>query len=854
MVPFARNRRFVGRQQEIDYLERLVFNTAGPAKVTIYGLGGIGKTQIALELAYRMREKVPESSIFWIQCTSYETVQQAYVKIAEALGIPDIEPAKIEEQVRAHLSQDSAGKWLLIFDNADDMEMWTKGSVTAPPLKNVLPCSENGHILFTSRNRKLAVRLSSPDVLSIPNVDETTATKILENSLIQKGLLHDKFTTTALLEQLGFLPLAINQAAAYINEREIVLSDYLSLLKDRETDAAKLLSEDFEDDGRYAETQNPVLTTWLISFQQIQELDQLAADYLSFIACINPRDIPPSILPPSTSAKEKTDALGLLNAYCFIGKHASGSSFSLHRLVHLATRNWMRKNEVFDYWIRRATQQLDYIFPSGDHNNQRLWRVYLPHALYLMNSEEFHTIQHAYVGLSSRVGLSLQRDGRYDEAEIILADCLKVLERDLGPHHPDTLSSVSHLGSVLEQKGQYEEAEAMHHRALEGRENVLGLEHLETLSSVSHLGLVLGRKAQYGEAEALYRRALEGYEKALGLEHPDTLSIGQYEEANIMYQRALEGFERGLGLKHPHTLATVTNLGSVFAHQGQYEEAELMHRRALEGYEKALGPEHPYTLTSVRHLAFVLEQQGQHEETKTMHQRALEGFEKTLGPEHPDTLSSVTSLGLVLAHQGQYNEAELMHRRALEGYEKALGPEHPYTLTSVSHLAYVLEQQGQHEETKTMHRRALEGFEKTLGLEHLRTLSSVTSLGSVLAHQGQYEEAETMHRRALEGFEKTLGLEHLRTLTSISNLGFVLEGQGKYEEAEAMHCRVLEGREKVLGPEHPATLASKKRITFTRNQRKLRDPARMFLENHPFFRSFLSTSPLPSRYDLDEVD
>ncbi|KAJ5527190.1 Tetratricopeptide-like helical [Penicillium frequentans] len=865
MVPFARNRRFVGRQQEIDYLERLVFNTEGPAKVTIYGLGGIGKTQIALELAYRMREKVPESSIFWIQCTSYETVQQAYVKIAEALGIPNIEPANIEEQVRAHLSQDSAGKWLLIFDNADDMEMWTKGSVTAPPLKNVLPRSENGHILFTSRNRKLAVRLSSPDVLSIPDVDETTATKILENSLIQKDLLHDKFTTTALLEQLGFLPLAINQAAAYINEREIVLSDYLSLLKDRETDAAKLLNEEFEDDGRYAETQNPVLTTWLISFQQIQELDQLAADYLSFIACINPRDIPPSILPPSTSAKEKTDALGLLNAYCFIGKHASGSSFSLHRLVHLATRNWMRKNEVFDYWVRRATQQLDYIFPSGDHNNQRLWRDYLPHALYLMNSEEFYTIQHAYVGLSSRVGLSLQSDGRYDEAEIILADCLKVLERDLGPHHPDTLSSVSHLGSVLEQqgqyeeaeamhrralegrekalgpehpdtlssfnnlglvleqKGQYEEAEAMHHRALEGRENVLGLEHLETLSSVSHLGLVLGRKAQYGEAEALHRRALEGYEKALGLEHPDTLSIvihlafvlqrqGQYEEAKIMYQRALEGFERGLGLKHPHTLATVSNLGSVFAHQGQYEEAELMHRRALEGYEKALGPEHPYTLTSVSHLAFVLERQGQHEETKTMHQRALEGFEKTLGPEHPDTLASVTNLGLVLAHQGQYNEAELMHRRALGGREEALGPEHPDTLTSV------------------------------------------TSLGSVLAHQGQYEEAETMHRRALEGFEKTLGLEHLRTLTSVSNLGFVLEGQGKYEEAEAMHCRVLEGREKVLGPEHPATLGSKKRITFTRNQRKSRDPARMFLENHPFFRSFLSTSPLPSRYDLDEVD
>jgi hypothetical protein len=146
-------------------------------------------------------------------------VPQAYVNIALALGISNIEPAKMIEQVKVRLSQDSAGKWLLIFDNADDMEMWTKGTATAPPLKEILPRSENGHVLFTSRNRKLAVRVASPNVLSIPDVDQITATKILEKPLIQEGLLHDSHTTTALLEQLEFLPLAINQAAAYINEK-----------------------------------------------------------------------------------------------------------------------------------------------------------------------------------------------------------------------------------------------------------------------------------------------------------------------------------------------------------------------------------------------------------------------------------------------------------------------------------------------------------------------------------------------------------------------------------------------------------------------------------------------------------
>ncbi|KAJ6125829.1 Tetratricopeptide-like helical [Penicillium samsonianum] len=194
------------------------------------------------------------------------------------------------------------------FDNADNMEMWTKGSATAPPLKYILPRNENGHVPFTSRNRKLAVRVASPNVLFIPDVDQITAMKILENSLIQVGLLHNNYTTAALLEQRGFLPLAINQAAAYINENKIELSDYLSLFKERETDAAELLSEEFHDDGRYAGIQNP----------QIQDLDKLAADYLSFMACINPRDIPQSILPPPSSAKRRTDALGFLNAYSFM--------------------------------------------------------------------------------------------------------------------------------------------------------------------------------------------------------------------------------------------------------------------------------------------------------------------------------------------------------------------------------------------------------------------------------------------------------------------------------------------------------------------------------------------------------
>jgi tetratricopeptide (TPR) repeat protein len=748
MVPFARNPRFVGRQNVIDSLEQSIFHSRGPKKTAIYGLGGIGKTQVALELAYRAREKVPGISIFWIPCTNYENVEQAYLSVASSLEITGIDPAEVKERVKRFLSQGTAGKWLLIFDNADDMEMWTKGRASAPPLKDILPQSEDGHVLFTSRNRKLVVKLASPNVLSIPEMDQRTAKKLFENSLIQKGLLQDGCATTAILEQLGFLPLAISQAAAYINENDISLSEYLSLLGEQERSTIEMLSEEFEEDGRYAEIQNPVATTWWISFSQIQQLDGLAADYLSFMACIDPRDIPQSIFPPAASAKEQAEAIGLLKAYSFVTAQVRDGRFSLHRLVHLATRNWMRTNKTLHIWAERAACQLDDVFPDDEHGNRKIWRDYLPHALYLTKSEEFQSCRHDYYEFLSRVGKCLESDGRYNEAQTLFTDVLEITETVLGPEHPYTLISVNNLGAVLERQGKYGEAETMHRRALECREKALGPEHPHTLTSISNLGAALERE-------------------------------GEYEAAEIMHQRALQGYEKVLGPEHPYTLTSVSNLGAVLERQGKYKEAEAMHRRALAGCETALGPEHPNSLTSVSNLGSVLERQGKYKEAEAMHRQALEGSEKALGREHPYTFSSISNLGLVLERQGKYEEAEAMHQRALEGYEKALGPEHPYTLSSISHIGLVLGRQGKYEEAEAMHRQALEGYETALGSEHPHTLISASNCGSVLERQGKYEEAEAMHRRALEGSEKALGPEHPYTLSSVSHIGLVLERQGK---------------------------------------------------------------------------
>jgi tetratricopeptide (TPR) repeat protein len=422
------------------------------------------------------------------------------MSIAQLVGLHNVEPhnvepAEVKERVQSYFSQTDE-KWILIFDNADDMDIWVRGKPAAPPLKTIIPRSENGHVLFTSRNRQLALKLVGPNVVSVPDVDGKTGTEIFRKLLMRKDVLRDDHVANALLERLAFLPLAISQAAAYINQNDISLSRYMSLLGEQEESTIELLGKEFDDDRRYTEIQNPVATTWLVSFTQILQVDKIASDYLSFMACINPRDIPDSILPATTSATRKVEALGLLKAYSFVSAQVDDGMFSLHRLVHLATRNWLRKGESLESWVQKAADQMYKIFPDSNHDDRQRWRDYLPHALYLIDSAEFQAYQGSHDHLLARIGSCLQSDGRYGEAGIVFRNVLEIREGACGTEDPKTLTSVSRLGSVLARQGKYDEAEAMERRALQGREKMLGPEHPDTLVSVSQLGSVLARQGK----------------------------------------------------------------------------------------------------------------------------------------------------------------------------------------------------------------------------------------------------------------------------------------------------------------------------------------------------------------------
>jgi hypothetical protein len=349
LVPFGRNKQFIGRHSQFDELFAkldLEDSEDNCQRVAIVGLGGVGKTQIALEAAFRIQKASPDRSVFWISATSTASFEKGFRDIGQALRIPGIneDKADVKSLVKTFLSQESASRWLLIIDNADDIEMLysraneSNESSGSPALADYLPFSRKGSILFTTRNLEAAVKQAGVDVIIVKEMSEGDSQELLQMSLIDKSLIGGKDVIAKLLENLTHLPLAIKQAAAYMNQNTMSVFDYLRLCEANNEDFIHLLSAEFEDQGRYREIKNPIASTWLISFHQISSRDPLAEEYLYFMSCVAQQDIPRSLLPLATMRKE-LEAIGTLKAYAFITKRDGRDSYDIHRLVQIAMRN-----------------------------------------------------------------------------------------------------------------------------------------------------------------------------------------------------------------------------------------------------------------------------------------------------------------------------------------------------------------------------------------------------------------------------------------------------------------------------------------------------------------------------------
>jgi tetratricopeptide (TPR) repeat protein len=482
LVPFSENELFVGRENILATLQSLLFKKER-RKVALVGLGGIGKTQAALQLAYWVKKTKPDYSVFWMPTLSHASFEQACMQIIGACGIQTTDGEDAKKSVCQYLSSKRAGRWLLVVDNADDAQTVMGPAGVEGGIYRFLPKSDEGRVLFTTRDRKVAVSVARQNILQVPEMSLDEARSYLEQALILKDLLEDDQAVEDLLALLTYLPLAITQAAAYLNENQIPITEYLHLFKNTDRDRTELMSAEFQDDTRYERSQDPVATTWFISFHQIRKADEFASRILMFLACVEPKAVPWTMLPGGESRQQLTRAIGTLCGYGFLSRRGtSGEMFDMHSLVHLATRSWVAKHDSEKEQRQAAIAHLAEVFPTDDWENRDVWRLYLPHAIRLLSTLEDGESEEL-CELGYWVGRCLHIDGRVAEAVATLKDVVAIWEKTLAENHPDRLASQHELARAYRANGQIEKAVELLEHVVAIEEKTLAETHPSRLVS-----------------------------------------------------------------------------------------------------------------------------------------------------------------------------------------------------------------------------------------------------------------------------------------------------------------------------------------------------------------------------------
>ena len=629
----------------------------------------VRKSQIAIEYAHRFWQSHPQRHVFWVYAASNSTFMQACHDIARSLKLPACDEPQTDpcELVSKWLSEDDHS-WLMILDNADNAELFFPSAEsdlphatftqTQSPLSDYLPNTLNPQqsVLVTTRSRHVGQDLAHGELcVEVPQLSDQEAMELLQLKVKVAVGSFDKREAKRLLHVLGCNPLAITQAAAFMNYNRMTTQIYLADLDRVKENLADYLSQDLTDPRRQRGFPNSVFRTWKLSFDHILARKPKAAKLLSLIAMLDPQRIPEDLLRPlAESDVDFRMAIGTLDAFALISQEIQGKTYSIHPLVQASVHYWLEQRNQKTDCAGQALRLLAEEFPNEEYEHRETCESMLAHAQAVLcherTSENDNDKRHRAL-LLYNVSHFDRLQGRYMSAYQAILESYNINQERVGDAAFSTLCCLDSLGRVLLDQGKYDAAEKMHRRALEGREKILGFEDPDTLNSVNNLAIVLEKQGKYKEAKEMHRRALEGREKILGFEDPATLyrvnnlavvleKQGKYKEAEEMHQRALEGEEKGLGVDHPETLISIHNLASVLGSQGKYKKAEKMYRRALDGKEKVLGVDHPQTLNTVGNLAVLLDSQERYHEASTLYERASAGFSKTLGPEHPWTRSS----------------------------------------------------------------------------------------------------------------------------------------------------------------------------------------------------------------------
>ncbi len=845
---------FKGRDSFVTRLrETLVAKPAHAAvvaaKQAIHGLGGVGKTRLAIEYGWRFQDQY--AALLFVSADSPESLRRGLAALcrAEILNLSERDAREEEVQVAAAVRWlEGHPGWFLILDNSDTPE-------AATAVEQLLPRVANGHVVITSRIADWDT--SGAVAMELDVLDERPAADFLlaRTAGKRRTTPTDDADALALANDLDGLALALEQAGAFVAKHRCSLADYRTRWAAQEPKVLEWY------DPRVMKYPRSVAVTWQTSIDQLTDDGRSLLNVLAWLApdpipvdmiLIKPRDDK-----PNTVTFDFEAALADLGSFSMVKWETDGQTVIVHRLVQDVSR-YRTPDADRRGWIEVALRMVNR-FLSGDPGDVRTWGVWeaIHHHVELVSElgEQFG-IANPTSRLMNQLALYFAGRAAYAAAEPLMRRALAIDEQCLGHEHPDIATNLNNIATLLMDTNRLNDAEPLMRQALSILEHCFGLEHPKVAAQLSNLAHLLQVTNQLKDAEPLMYRAISIFEGSFGTNHPDlamalnnlgdllkvtnrladaepvmrrTLAIDEHcygtqhptvardlnnlaqllqttnrvAEAEPIMRRALAIDEHCYGTQHPTVAIRLSNLAQLLEKSGRLHEAEPLMRRVISIFEVSLGFDHHKVATALSNLAGLLHDTNRLNEAEPLMQRSLAIDEYSFGPGHPKVATRLNNLALLLMDTNRLAEAEPLMWRALAIDEESYGPQHPIVARDLNNLAQLFQATNRLAEAEPLMRRALVIDEESYGPRHPRVATRLNSLACLLQTTNRLIEAEPLIRRALAIDEKSFGLQHPKVANRLNNLAQLLQDTNRLDEAELQMRRALALDEQYYGPQHP---------------------------------------------------
>ena len=793
----------------------------------ISGLAGSGKTQIAVEYAYRYHRDY--TVILWLRGDKRDALREDWNAIALQLRLPTKEKGeRVVDTIRTWLKTHT--RWLLILDNDEDLTL----------LQTLVPSNIHGHILLTTRSQTTGSMAQRVDLCSIGRDDAVLfllrrTKKLSQDAILAEAQPIDRKKAGEIASLLGDHPLALDQAGAYIEETGCSLDDYLGRYS---TNRAALLG--MRGGGLGTDHTASVKTTFVHSFEKVAQMRPIgpaALELLRFCAFLDASAISEelirhaapelgTVLQPIASDPLALDsAIALLRKYSLVIRISETKLLSLHPLIQVVLRDWMSEEVRFE-WVVRTVRAVNVAFPDVEEvqNWPRCQQAihHVQACITLITHYSLRSLEAAR--LLYQAGMYFRIQAQYEEAEELLAKAVAMLKTM--PEPKEIATDLRTTFWRYHTHGIYGEAKAQLQKELSHAERILGPAHLHVAMVRLRLADLYYKQGRYDDAERLFLQSLSIQEQNVGLLHPCVAcnfnglglvysALGKYQLAKTYFLHALSVWERMPEPQHPFMASTLGALARLATTLGDYSAAEDYLQRERVHLELTLQPLHPALASTFNDWAVLCMAQGRYDQVEILLDSAMAILEKTVGLKHASTARILYTRAQFYILCSKYIQADQLLQKALDIREQAFGSQHLDVASTVNTLADVYVALRRYGLASELYNQALEIRGTFLGTEHVDVAQTLNGIANLFFIQIAYTDAEIYFKRALTIREQVFGLEHPDVAQTLHDLAKLYSNRKRFEEAEPLFRRALAIREKMLGPMHLAVGITAKSFVLT---------------------------------------